>query len=332
VNRLKIFTRLWPKPIRRFLAERMASAVSRMAQTGEGTDACLRRNCLPMRVHFYSPVPDIEELRRRRVWARRSDLSGIDFRPQAQLGLLAALGAEFGQECDWPPKLNRKHGKFFTENNTFSFSCAAALHCMLRWLKPRRVFEIGSGYSSLIISAALQRNVQDGQLPAEYTIVDPYPGSTVTQGLPGLTEVRQQPVEHLDPGVFKALGENDFLFIDSGHTVKTGGDVNFLILDVLPRLAPGVVIHFHDIPLPCEYHEVYFTNPSFRVFWTEAYLLQAFLACNRDFEVLLGMWWIMTDHRSAFQAAFSHYNPTCHLLTSQSFWIRRTCGELRSPP
>jgi hypothetical protein len=82
----------------------------------------------------------------------------------------------------------------------------------------------------------------------------------------------------MDLAFLEELKENDILFIDSGHTVRTRSDVNFLILEVLPRLAPGAIVHFHDIPLPFEYQKVYFTNPTFRVFWTEAYLLQSFLA------------------------------------------------------
>ena len=123
--------------------------------------------------------------------------------------------------------------------------------------------------------------------------------------------------------MFRALGENDILFVDSGHTVRAGGDVNFLVLDVLPVLAPGVVVHFHDIPLPYEYAEVYFTNPRFRMFWTEAYLLQAFLCHNAAYEVLLAMNFLMRDHAAAFQSAWPHHDPRIHRFPSHSFWIRR---------
>ena len=125
-----------------------------------------------------------------------------------------------------------------------------------------------------------------------------------------------------DPQMFDQLQENDILFIDSGHCVRTGSDVNFLILDVLPRLSPGVVVHFHDIGLPDEYPKVYFTNPDFRVFWTEAYLLQAFLAFNQDFEVLLAVSYLMKNHRAEFCVAFPHID-TDEYRISGSFWLRR---------
>jgi hypothetical protein len=130
-------------------------------------------------------------------------------------------------------------------------------------------------------------------------------------------------VELTDISRFKELGPNDILFIDSGHTVRTGSDVNFLYLEVLPRLSPGVIIHSHDIGLPYEYQKVYFTNPSFRVFWTEAYLLQAFLSLNPHFEIMLAMNYLMMNHKEKFCKAFPHYNPAIHKATSGSFWIRR---------
>jgi hypothetical protein len=119
------------------------------------------------------------------------------------------------------------------------------------------------------------------------------------------------------------LNDGDVLFIDSGHVVKTGGDVNYLILDILPKLAPGVIIHFHDIPMPYEYPDVYHTNPSFRVFWTESYLLQAFLAFNHEFETLFSMAGITAQRADVLKAAFPHHDPSRHLLNSGSIWLRR---------
>lgn len=117
--------------------------------------------------------------------------------------------------------------------------------------------------------------------------------------------------------------KNDILFVDSSHTVRIGGDVNFLILEVLPRIKPGVLVHFHDIPIPYEYAEVYYTNPRARMFWTESYLLQAFLALNSSYEVLLAMNYIMTDYPDDFRSAFPHYDPHRHIYVSHSFWVRR---------
>jgi len=300
----------------------LAPAVRRMAETGNGTDACLEQGCLPMPVHYYSPVPDIEDLRARRVWDRRSPMAGVDMREAQQLALLAELGRDFGAECRWPHEPSRDGSEFYTDNSSFSYGCAAATHALIRKLKPRRVIEAGSGFSSRVIAAALRMNEKDSGERAEYTVVDPFPGDAL-QRLAGVGRVLRQRVELLEADVFRTLGENDILFVDSGHTVRAGGDVNFLVLDILPVLAPGVVVHFHDIALPYEYAEVYFTNPKFRVFWTEAYLLQAFLCHNAAYEVLLAMNFLMQDHAAAFRSAWPHYDPPIHRFPSHSFWIRR---------
>jgi hypothetical protein len=181
------------------------------------------------------------------------------------------------------------------------------------------VVEVGSGNSSLVIAAALQRNAT----PCDYTIVDPYPGPVVQAGLPGVTRLLAQRVELLEPAFFDDLGAGDLLFVDSGHTVRVGGDVNYLVLDVLPRLAPGVLVHFHDIPMPDEYPRAYAANPRFRVLWTESYLLQAFLAFNSAYEVLLAMAHLQGDHAVTFREAFPHYDPARHRAMSGSLWLRR---------
>ncbi len=305
----------------------MAAIVAEMARSGVGTDECLKLGCLPMPVNFYSPVPNIQDLEDRKVWTKRSHLAGIDFRPEAQTDLLLQLGRSFGNECNWPAQPTTNPLQFYTDNNSFGFGCAAALHSIIRSFKPRRVIEVGSGNSSLIISEAIGLNMGDTQQASEYTIIDPFPADCCRRhDLPGLTDLIQEGVELLDPAIFTRLECNDILFVDSGHTVKIGGDVNFLILDILPLLAPGVLVHFHDIPLPYEYDRAYFTNPSFRVFWTESYLLQAFLSSNDRWEILLGMNYLMAEHMPEFAAAFPHLPEK--LVRSGSFWIRRKNEEV----
>ena len=307
----------------RFLTPILAPIITSMAKTGVGTDHCLQWGSLPMRVHFYSPVPDLPDLERRKVWNYQSALVGIDLRFKAQIEFLLRLGQEFGCECNWPPNPQADPYQFYTENGTFSFGCAASTHCLVRHFKPRHVIEVGSGNSSVVISKALALNEKDSGERIEYVVIDPYPGLMVENRLPGLTELMKERVELLDLGFFDRLGRNDVLFIDSGHTVRIGGDVNYLILDVLPRLASGVIVHFHDIGLPYEYPKVYATNPQFRVFWTEAYLLQAFLCFNNQFDILLAMNYLMEEHSEAFRRAFPFYDPLVHRANSGSFWIQR---------
>jgi len=294
------------------------------AITGKGSSICLKNGFLPVPLHFHSPIPDIEDLKQRDVWRFKSDLIGIDFRENEQIKLLKKLGQEYGGECRWPLEVTANPADFYVHNPSFSYGCAASTYCMIRHLKPQRVVEIGSGMSSMVISQAMRAN--KNQLNGgsyEYVIIDPYPRDFVQQGLVEMTQFKRERVELVDADFFTKLDHNDILFIDSGHCVKIGGDVNFLYLDVIPRLKPGVIIHIHDIGLPYEYSRTYATNETFRQFWTEQYLLQSFLCFNKEFEVLLAMTFLMNDHPDIFQDAFPYYNPRIHELSSSSFWIRR---------
>jgi hypothetical protein len=302
----------------------VAPIIAIMALTGYGTNTCLALKCLPMRVHFYSPVPDIADLEAQDVWSRKSTLKGIDFNPDRQIEFLRMLGDEYGHECRWPHTSTRDIHQFYTDNGSFSFGCAAALYSMIRHNKPRNIIEIGSGNSSLVINQALAKNAETDNIKTNYTIIDPYPNKSVVATLEHLSELIETRVELMDPDFFSRLSSNDILFIDSGHTVRIGSDVNYLILDVLPSLSPGVNIHFHDIPIPYEYPKTYAINPQFRQFWTESYLLQAFLCFNRKFEILLAMSYLMTEYSDTFAKCFPHCEPVQLQNTSGSFWMITT--------
>jgi hypothetical protein len=301
----------------------LAPLISHMTTTGLGTDACLAHGCLPLPVHYYSPVPDLTDLNNRQVWTRRSNLPGIEWNMAEQLALLALIGGRFGGECNWPPAPTGDPMQYYTENNSFIFGCAAGTHCMIRYSLPGHVIEIGSGYSSLVINGALELNARDISRSCEYTIIDPYPQQFINPGLSRLNKLMGQRVETVNPVVFQQLQANDILFIDSGHTVRIGSDVNFLILEILPLLNPGVIIHFHDIPMPYEYPAAYYTNPAFRMLWTESYLLQAFLCHNNQFRILLALDCIMREHLPEFKQAFCHYDPAIYHNGSGSFWIQK---------
>jgi hypothetical protein len=292
------------------------------ARTGIGSNACLKYGFLPLAVHFYSPVPDIDDLRRRAVWKQKSSLSGIDFNIDGQRALLKEIGLRFSSECAWGVTSERP-SDFVLDNQTFSYGCAASTHSMIRHFRPARVIEIGSGMSSRVISRALDMNRDEDGRSAEYIIVDPYPGDVVRRRDLSVSRLLVQRVELLDPDFFDGFGENDILFIDSGHAVRIGSDVNFLFFEVLPRLSPGVIVHVHDIGLPYEYPETYCVSEELRQFWTEQYLLQAFLYGQKDFEVMLAMNFIMTDHKELFNEAFPLYDARTSPNNSGSFWLRR---------
>jgi len=116
---------------------------------------------------------------------------------------------------------------------------------------------------------------------------------------------------------FKQLEANDVLFIDSSHVVKIGSDVNYLFLEVLPRLRPGVIVHIHDIFLPNEYPRAWVLEQC--RFWTEQYLLQAFLSFNSDFEIVFANSYMGRRHADMMKATF----PNSPWWGGGSFWMRR---------
>ena len=152
-------------------------------------------------------------------------------------------------------------------------------------MRPARVIELGSGYSTLLINLACRRNGDDG-ITTVHQAFDPYPREHIVgPGLPAPAASSRSRPPTCRSELFAELRAGDILFVDTTHVVRLAGDVNFVVLDVLPRLQEGVIVHFHDIFLPWEYPRPWLTE--MRYYWTEQYLLQAFLAYNREFEVLV---------------------------------------------
>ena len=239
-----------------------------MALTGNKTDECMDKGCLPVLTDYYQPIPNLKDLEQKKVWDKVSELKGITWEPQKFLQRLHEL-SYYADECDWPnePTIRVCGGiidpmEFYLNNRCFSYGCAAMLHCIIRKNKPARIIEVGSGNSSRVIAAALSANILDDNFyNCEYTIIDPYSQIDVSL-YPKGTKLLKQQVENVDISVFKELSENDILFIDSSHVCKIGSDVNFEILEVLPVLNSGVYVHFHDIALPYEYPKVLAVNPK----------------------------------------------------------------------
>jgi hypothetical protein len=125
---------------------------------------------------------------------------------------------------------------------------AETLYAMVRRFRPRQVLELGSGMSTLVIADALRHDeIVDRR---RHDVFDPYPRDDLGEALEQVANLHPISATEVPLERFAALQAGDILFVDTTHTVKIGGDVNRVILDVLPRLAPGVLVHFHDIFLP----------------------------------------------------------------------------------
>jgi hypothetical protein len=269
-------------------------------------------------VHFYQPIPDSRELSDH-LWASPTTMPGVELNEQAQLGLLRTFAQAFRGEYEQFPLFSEDPLRFHLGQTAFCSVDAECLYCMIRHFKPRKLIEIGSGVTTLLAAEAIRQNEAEGH-PCSFTAIEPYPPKSLRGGVPGLTELLEAKVQSVPIGRFTALEENDIVFIDSSHVIKIGGDVLYEYLEILPRLKPGVIVHCHDIFLPAEYPKGWVLQN--RWFWTEQYLLQAFLAFNNAFHVLLAGSFLHLNHPEELKAAFKSYDPVT--VWPASFWMRRT--------
>ena len=268
--------------------------------------------------HFYDPIPDTRNLPQS-LWTRLDEMVGIDMRADQQLRLLDQFQSRFRGEYDaFPAQGSPSHGSYFVNNGTFESVDGEVLFCMVRHFRPERIVEIGAGASTLAAAEAVVRNTSEGY-PCRLTSIDPFPPTAIRAGVSGLTELAEKPAQEMPLEVFTQLQANDILFIDSSHVVRIGGDVVFELLQVVPRLQVGVLVHVHDIFLPAEYAREWVLNQ--KRFWTEQYLLQAFLAFNSEFEVVWGASYMHLNYPDKLAAAFSSYRSD--RCWPGSFWFRR---------
>ncbi|MGE4073292.1 MAG: class I SAM-dependent methyltransferase [Lysobacterales bacterium] len=271
--------------------------------------------------HYYSPVCDPDELaaRREELWpAEPPECLGIDFDDESHRQILQQWFPRFIADFDYPEHGNEDHelNSYYTQNSQFSWLDARTLFVMLRALRPKRVIEVGSGYSSLLMADVNQRFL-DGAV--DIRCIEPYPRDFLKRGMAGISEVIVKRVQDVPLTEFAALAANDILFIDSSHVAKTGSDVNYLFFEVLPRLQPGVIVHVHDIFLPAEYLESWAIDLNRS--WNEQYLLRALLMHSTAFKPMFGCSYAWLRHPDLVAAALAL--PGGAGFGGGSFWIRR---------
>ena len=250
-------------------------------------------------IHYYEPLPDFRSITADQIRRKRA-FPAIDFRLDAQVALLDEL-------ANYRDELSRLEFDF--NNDFFSNFDAAVYYSLIRHLKPQRIIEIGGGYSTRIASKALTAN-QNGTL----TCVEPYPEERLN-GASLKVELVKKRVEEIDVEFFSCLEANDILFIDSSHTVKFGSDVCYEFLEILPRLARGVWVHVHDIFFPHDYPAEWLIDR--RMALNEQYMLEAFLAFNKEFSVELANYWVCLEHSEAAAHLWSNTS------SASSFWMKR---------
>ena len=239
-------------------------------------------NIIP--VNFYSNIPSVEEIRSSFEYGNFDTPPYLDssiFDPVHLQNVLRDL-TPYASEFNPPTQGDEEEPSgFFWGNSQFSHSDAMAYYAMIRHIKPRRIIEVGSGFSTLVASAALAQNGS-----GEIVCVEPFPRPFL-RSVPGVVQVVQKPVQQLDIDFFrKGLGDGDILFIDSTHTVKTGSDCVYLYLKILPALERKVMVHVHDVFLPEAMPQEW--GLCKQIYWTEQYLLMAYLLDNHRAKVWFG--------------------------------------------
>ncbi len=234
--------------------------------------------------HFYSPICNPVEVNARKntIFDRTVTPAMIDMREKEQLDFFRRVSEHYGRFSFAEKK--QSDVRFFLENSYFSYGDALMLACILLELKPKNLLEFGTGFSSCI---TLDINELFLKNSMNCTFVDPFP--KVLQSLlkpedEGKVSIVRSMAQDVDLALVDALGDGDVLFIDSTHVTKAGGDVNFHLFTILPRLASGVYIHFHDILFPFEYPQEWLLKENRS--WNEAYILRAFLMGNPNFEIV----------------------------------------------
>lgn len=270
--------------------------------------------------HFYSPVIDPDEVvaAAARIWPASPDVQGVDFELQRHADILRNIFPRYIAGYDYPQTLpdGADPQQFYDRNPAFAWLDSRALFVLLRHWGPRRIVEVGSGYSTLLM-ADVNRRFLDRR--ADIRCIEPYPPAFLAKPLDGVAEIIATRVQDVSLDVFTALGAGDVLFIDSSHVGKIGSDVNHLMFEVLPRLALGVHIHFHDIFLPFDYPRDWVLKLG--LYWNEQYLLRALLTLTRGFRVTFGSTYASVACMDDVCAALS-LTPGS-LYGGGSFWIEK---------
>ncbi len=265
----------------------------------------------PIRRHYYEPYFDTGMLRQPLDQPR--DLPGLELNSATSLGLIDELARFAGESLNEGELVGHEYRH---DNGNYGLPDAALLYAMVRHFKPRRMVEVGCGNSTLVVNAALRRNLAEVQ-GCEHLCIEPYEMPWLEGA--GCT-VQRKMVEDVDPALFAELDSGDMLFVDNSHMIRPQGDVLTVVQRILPRLKPGVIVHIHDLFTPRDYPQSWLLRD--RTMWNEQYLVEAFLTLNPQFEVLFAANHIYVDHRSQFDrlkpalAGQEWHVPT-------AFWLRR---------
>ncbi len=173
--------------------------------------------------------------------------------------------------------------RYYYQNDWFSYSDGIFLYSFLRKFKPKRIVEVGSGFSSAVILDTIENFFPKRP---KVTFIEPYPDrlrSLLKDSDTKHVNLLVEKLQDAPSAIFAEMRENDLLFIDSSHVLKCGSDLQWLLFEILPHINAGVVVHFHDVFYPFVYPDSWLNEG---IYWNESYFLRAFLSGNADWEIL----------------------------------------------
>jgi predicted O-methyltransferase YrrM len=266
--------------------------------------------------HYYSPIPDKDEVIAY-IDSRKplnKSLPGVDLNEENQLELLHEY-SQFYKELPFPEK-QQQDCRYFYENDWYSYSDAIFLYSFLRKHKPKRIIEIGSGFSSAVMLDTIERFFSNRP---EITFIEPYPDrlkSLLRNQDEDQVKIIEKKIQEVPLELFSSLESGDFLFIDSSHVVKCGSDLQLLLFEILPLLPDGVFVHFHDVFYPFDYPSDWLKEGRY---WNENYFLRAFLSYNCEWNI----YFFNTYMSFSFNDFIKDKMPLCTKNSGGSLYIQR---------
>lgn len=266
--------------------------------------------------HYHSPIPDRDDVLKY-VESRKPlnlELPDVKLNKEKQFELLNDY-VRFYEELPFPEKQNMDY-RFYYDNSWYSYSDAIFLYSFLRKHEPKRIIEIGSGFSS-----AVMLDTVDGFFShhPDITFIDPYPDrlkSLLRSDDKNHVRIIDKKIQEVPMELFLTLEAGDFLFIDSSHVIKCGNDLQLLMFEILPLLPSGIFVHFHDVFYPFDYPSKWLKEGRY---WNENYFLRAFLSYNCDWSVHF----FNTYVAFAFNDLIKDKMPLCSKYAGGSLYIQR---------
>jgi len=251
-------------------------------------NAFMNIGVFPIRAHYYEPQFDNQNPTP--PFFQDRNLPGINWNVSGQLEMLKRFS--FSKELADIPQEKPSTLRFYLNNGAFESGDAEYWYQIIRTIKPKRIFEVGSGNSTLMAINAINKNQsEDPNYKCEHICIEPYEMPWLEEA--GVTVVRKK-VEEVELSFFSQLQKNDILFIDSSHIIRPQGDVLFEYLELLPSLNTGVIVHVHDIFSPKNYLTQWLQDDV--RFWNEQYLLEAFLSHNSSWKIVGALNYLHHNH------------------------------------